>query len=174
MYDDEDEDFEETGIPPCPYCKSRGDCKHRLLDADTTFGEFYDYGVYEEAHDLFVKCVLAVVMSGNKLPAILLQQTLAKHIPFDTDARPEPTEEAVRAWLDAAEEWKHFRKYYTGSLCAAGAVGRDYYDEGGPGMTSRCTMYHSRAPKRTCAAVMRAVKADLKPFIDTLKGSHKR
>ena len=130
--------------------------------------------MYEEAHDLFVKCIVAVVKSGKKLPESLRQHKLAHHIPFETDDRPEATEEAVRARLAEAEEWKHFRKYYTALLSAAGAVERDYYDKGGPGMTSRCTMYHSRAPKRTCAAVMRAVKADLKPFIDTLKGSHKR
>ena len=174
MYVYEDEDSEETGIPPCPYCKSRGDCKHRLLDADATFGEFYDYGVYEDAHYLFVKCVLTVVKSCRKLPESLRQQTLASHIPFDTGDRPEPNEEAVRDWLADTEEWKHFREYYKGLLCAAGAVERDYYDEGGPGMTSRCTIYHSRAPTRACTAVMRAVKTDLKPFHDAAKGSRSK
>jgi len=101
-----DHETDEPEEATCPYCRSTSWCKHQLMHLDETFGEVEDYGVYEEAQELLVKCVVALLKSGKELPESLGDKTLGKFIPLDPDDRPEPTEEAVRDWL--ADESYYF------------------------------------------------------------------
>ncbi len=104
-----DHETDEPEEATCPYCRSTSWCKHQLMHLDETFGEVEDYGVYEEAQELLVKCVVALLKSGKELPESLGDKTLGKFIPLDPDDRPEPTEEAVRDWL--ADESYYFSRF---------------------------------------------------------------